>query len=60
MNKNIKYKDNLCSSVSKNSSTDDDSIKEENFLESLTSQVDEENINDIILIQKKSYVIFLN
>lgn len=50
--------DILSSSVSGSSSTDNDLIKEENFLESLTSQVDEENINDIIIIQKKSYLFF--
>uniref|UniRef100_A0A915ERI6 KxDL domain-containing protein n=1 Tax=Ditylenchus dipsaci TaxID=166011 RepID=A0A915ERI6_9BILA len=40
-------------SLSKTPSTED-SFKEENFIESLTSQVDEENIEDIIRNQKKS------
>lgn len=43
-----------CASISKTSSTDDGSCKEENFLESLISQVDEENIKEIIANQKKT------
>lgn len=42
------------SSLSKTPSTEDGSFREENFLESLASQVDEENIEDIIRNQKKS------
>ncbi|KAI1721110.1 kxDL motif-containing protein [Ditylenchus destructor] len=40
--------------MSKTSSTEEGSYREENFIESLTSQVDEENIEDIIRCQKKS------
>lgn len=38
---------------SKASSTED-SFKEENFIESLTSQVDEETIGEIVSVQKKT------
>lgn len=43
--------------ASKTSSDGGSPCKEENFVDSLLSQVDEDNIDDIIRIQKKSYVI---
>lgn len=46
---------NLPRTDSKTSSTDGGSpVKEENFVDALLSQVDEDNVNDIIKIQKKS------
>lgn len=39
---------------------DDGSFKEESFIESLTSQVDTDAIEDLIAIQKKSYVKFID
>ena len=44
--------------MSKTSSDGGSPVREENFVDSLLSQVDEENINDIIKIQKKSYGTF--
>lgn len=45
---------------SKSPSTDeeDGSFKEENFIESLTSQVDFDAIEDIIAVQKKTYEFY--
>lgn len=47
----------MANQPSKSSSTDeeDGSFKEENFIESLTSQVDADAIEDIIAVQKKAY-----
>lgn len=55
MSKNNKCEETpSSSSISKTPSTEDGSLREENFIESLASQVDEENIEDIIRNQKKS------
>ena len=48
---------NLQRNPSKSDSTDGGSpVKEENFVDAILSQVDEDNINEVINIQKKSYV----
>jgi hypothetical protein len=46
-------------SGSNSPTTDEGSFKEENFIESLTSQIDADAIEDLIAVQKKSYIFKL-
>jgi hypothetical protein len=46
--------DKLSGSIPTTDEEDDGSFKEENFIESLTSQIDTDAIEELIAVQKKS------